>query len=118
PRSPGALDPEGGRVVRVGYRAVFPGAMAVGATGDRTHAERAARAVAEGLLADGITVHHAPVCDVNVEPRNPVIGTRSFGDDPDRVAEHAAAWVRGSEGAGVASTPKHFPGHGDTSLDS
>jgi len=92
--------------------------MAIGATGDPHNAERAARAVAEGLLADGITVNHAPVCDVNVEPRNPVIGTRSFGDDAERVAQFAAAWVRGSEGAGVASTPKHFPGHGDTWLDS
>ena len=91
--------------MRVGYRAVFPSAMAIGATGDPRNAERAARAVAEGLLADGITVNHAPVCDVNVEPRNPVIGTRSFGDDAERVAQFAAAWVRGSEGAGVASTP-------------
>jgi len=118
PPVPVAVDQEGGSVVRVGYRAVFPSAMAIGATGDVGYAERAARAVAEGLLADGITVNHAPVCDVNVEPRNPVIGTRSFGDNPDRVAELAAAWVRGSEGAGVASTPKHFPGHGDTALDS
>jgi len=118
PPIPVAVDQEGGSVVRVGYRAVFPSAMAIGATGDPRNAERAARAVAEGLLADGITVNHAPVCDVNVEPRNPVIGTRSFGDDAERVAQFAAAWVRGSEGAGVASTPKHFPGHGDTSLDS
>jgi len=118
PPIPIAVDQEGGSVVRVGYRAVFPSAMAIGATGDPRNAERAARAVAEGLLADGITVNHAPVCDVNVEPRNPVIGTRSFGDDAERVAQFTAAWVRGSEGAGVASTPKHFPGHGDTSLDS
>jgi beta-N-acetylhexosaminidase len=118
PPVPIAVDQEGGSVVRVGYRAVFPSAMAIGATGDPRNAERAARAVAEGLLVDGITVNHAPVCDVNVEPRNPVIGTRSFGDDAERVAQFAAAWVRGSEGAGVASTPKHFPGHGDTSLDS
>lgn len=118
PPVPVAVDQEGGSVVRVGYRAVFPSAMAIGATGDPRNAERAARAVAEGLLADGITVNHAPVCDVNVEPRNPVIGTRSFGDDAERVAQFTAAWVRGSEGAGVASTPKHFPGHGDTTLDS
>jgi beta-N-acetylhexosaminidase len=118
PAVPVAVDQEGGSVVRVGYRAVFPSAMAIGATGDPRNAGRAARAVAEGLLADGITVNHAPVCDVNVEPRNPVIGTRSFGDEPERVAQFAAAWVRGSEGAGVASTPKHFPGHGDTSVDS
>jgi beta-N-acetylhexosaminidase len=118
PPVPVAVDQEGGTVVRVGYRAVFPSAMAIGATGDPRYAERAARAVALGLLADGITVNHAPVCDVNVEPRNPVIGTRSFGDDPARVAEFASAWVRGSEAAGVASTPKHFPGHGDTAQDS
>jgi beta-N-acetylhexosaminidase len=115
---PIAVDQEGGTVVRVAYRAVFPSAMAIGATGDPSYAERAARAVAEGLLADGITVNHAPVCDVNVEPRNPVIGTRAFGDDPARVAAFAAAWVRGSEGAGVATTPKHFPGHGTSPVDS
>lgn len=118
PPVPVALDQEGGPVVRVGYRAVFPSAMAIGATRDPSYAERAARAVAEGLLADGITVNHAPVCDVNTEPRNPVIGARAFGDDTDRVAAFAAAWVRGSEGAGVATSPKHFPGHGATAYDS
>jgi beta-N-acetylhexosaminidase len=92
--------------------------MAIAATGDPMYAEKAARAVAEGLRADGITVNHAPVCDVNVEPKNPVIGTRSFGDDPTKVAAFAAAWVHGSEGAGVASSPKHFPGHGETPVDS
>jgi len=118
PPLPVAVDQEGGTVVRVAYRAVFPSAMAIGATGDPAYAERAARAVAQGLRADGITVNHAPVCDVNVEPRNPVIGTRSFGDDPERVAAFAAAWVRGSEGAGVATSPKHFPGHGTSPVDS
>jgi beta-N-acetylhexosaminidase len=118
PPLPIAVDQEGGQVVRIGYRAVFPSAMAIAATGDPSYAERAARAVAEGLRADGITVNHAPVCDVNVERHNPVIGTRSFGDDPERVAAFAAAWVRGSETAGVASTPKHFPGHGETPVDS
>ncbi|MBI2983753.1 MAG: glycoside hydrolase family 3 protein [Chloroflexi bacterium] len=97
---------------------MFPSAMAIAATGDPAYAERAARAVAEGLRMDGITVNHAPVCDVNAEPRDPVIGTRSFGDDPARVAAFAAAWVRGSEAAGVATTPKHFPGHGMTPHDS
>lgn len=118
PPVPVAVDQEGGQVVRIGYRAVFPSAMAIAATGDPTYAERAARAVAQGLRADGITVNHAPVCDVNVERHNPVIGTRSFGDDPTRVSEFAAAWVRGSETAGVASSPKHFPGHGETPVDS
>jgi beta-N-acetylhexosaminidase len=118
PPVPVAVDQEGGTVIRIGYRATFPSAMAIGATGDPAYAERAARAVGEGLLADGIAVNHAPVCDVNSDPRNPVIGTRAFGDDAQRVAEFAAAWVRGSEGVGVATTPKHFPGHGHTSQDS
>lgn len=118
PPVPVSVDQEGGAVVRITYRAAFPSAMAIAATGDPSYAERAARAVAEGLRADGVTVDHAPVCDVNSEPRNPVIGTRSFGDDPQRVAAFAAAWVRGSEAANVASTPKHFPGHGSAPYDS
>jgi beta-N-acetylhexosaminidase len=118
PPVPVGVDQEGGSVIRIGYRATFPSAMAIGATGDPSYAERAGRAVGEGLRADGIAVNHAPVCDVNSDPRNPVIGTRAFGDDAARVAEFAAAWVRGSEGVGVATTPKHFPGHGDTSQDS
>ena len=117
PPVPVGVDQEGGSVIRIGYGAVFPSAMAIGATGDPANAERAARAVALGLLADGIAMNHAPVCDVNVEPRNPVIGTRSFGDDPEVVARYCAAWVKGSEGAGVATSPKHFPGHGATAYD-
>ncbi len=118
PPIPVAVDQEGGGVVRIAHRAVFPSAMAIAATGDAAYAEKAARAVAAGLLADGVTVDHAPVCDVNVEPRNPVIGTRSFGDDPRAVAAFARAWVLGSEGAGVAASAKHFPGHGSTAYDS
>jgi beta-N-acetylhexosaminidase len=118
PPVPVGVDQEGGSVVRIGYGAVFPSAMAIGATGDPGNAERAARAVALGLLADGIAMNHAPVCDVNVEPRNPVIGTRSFGDDPSAVARYCASWVKGSEAAGVATSPKHFPGHGATAQDS
>jgi beta-N-acetylhexosaminidase len=118
PPVPVGIDQEGGTVIRIGYRATFPSAMAIGATGDPAYAERAGRAVGEGLLADGIAVNHAPVCDVNSNARNPVIGTRAFGDDAARVAEFAAAWVRGSEAVGVATTPKHFPGHGHTSQDS
>ena len=117
PPVPVGVDQEGGSVIRIGYGAVFPSAMAIGATGDPANAERAARAVALGLLADGIAMNHAPVCDVNVEPRNPVIGTRSFGDDAAAVARYCAGWVRGSEGAGVATSPKHFPGHGTSAYD-
>ena len=117
PPVPVGVDQEGGSVIRIGYGAVFPSAMAIGATGDPANAERVARAVAVGLRADGIAVNHAPVCDVNVEPRNPGIGTRSFGDDPAAVARFCASWVRGSESAGVATSPKHFPGHGATAHD-
>jgi len=126
PPVPIAVDQEGGSVVRVGYRAVFPSAMAIGATGDPRNAERAARAVAEGLLADGITVNHAPVCDVNVEPRNPVIGTRSFGDDAEafpgarrhlaRLALHPPRRDRRSRHArepGAPSIPERVRGRRD-----
>ena len=117
PPVPVGVDQEGGSVVRIGYGAVFPSAMAIGATGDPSYADRAARAVALGLRADGIAMNHAPVCDVNVEPRNPVIGTRAFGDDAAAAARYCAAWVTGSEGAGVATSPKHFPGHGAAAQD-
>ncbi|HEV2250527.1 MAG TPA: glycoside hydrolase family 3 N-terminal domain-containing protein [Candidatus Limnocylindria bacterium] len=117
PPVPVGVDQEGGAVVRIGYGAVFPSALAIAATGDPANAERVAGAVARGLRADGIAMNHAPVCDVNVEPRNPVIGTRSFGDEASDVARYCAAWVRGSEAAGVATSPKHFPGHGATGYD-
>jgi beta-N-acetylhexosaminidase len=117
PPVPVGVDQEGGSVVRIGYGAVFPSAMAIGATGDPSFAERAARAVALGLRADGIAMNHAPVCDINVEPRNPVIGTRAFGDDAAAAARYCGAWVNGSEGAGVATSPKHFPGHGAAAHD-
>lgn len=117
PPVPIAVDQEGGSVVRIGYRAVFPSAMAMAAAGDVTLVERAARAVARGLRADGIAVNLAPVCDVVTDPRNTVIGTRSFGDDPARVAMLAAAWVRASQAEGVAAIAKHFPGHGAVASD-
>jgi beta-N-acetylhexosaminidase len=117
PPVPVGVDQEGGSVVRVGYGAVFPSAMAIGATGDPELARRAAELVARGLRADGIAVNHAPDCDINVEPRNPVIGTRAFGDEAQAVARFAAAWVTGSESAGVATSAKHFPGHGAAAHD-
>ena len=70
------------------------------------------------LAAVGVTLDLGPVADVNSNPDNPVIGTRSFGTDPARVAAHAAAWTRGLQATGVAACAKHFPGHGDTATDS
>jgi beta-N-acetylhexosaminidase len=115
---PIAMDQEGGNVVRMGFGTVFPSAMALGATRDPALVERVAAAVAHELRAFGIRVLLAPVCDVNVAPKNPVIGTRAFSDDPVLCASLADAWIRGAQSAGVACTAKHFPGHGATSADS
>lgn len=115
---PVAVDQEGGNVVRIGIGTVFPSAMAFGAARDPALAERAAAVVARELRSLGVGVLLAPVCDVNVEPRNPVIGTRAFSDDPALCAALAAAWVRGAQAVGVACTAKHFPGHGATDVDS
>ncbi|MFF4367482.1 glycoside hydrolase family 3 protein [Streptomyces sp. NPDC001594] len=114
-----SVDQEHGAVARIGRPAtLLPGAMALGAGGSAADARRAARLAGAELAALGVRQDYAPVADVNVNPANPVIGVRSFGSDPDAVAELAAAQVRGYQGAGVAATAKHFPGHGDTETDS
>ncbi|MFJ6049051.1 glycoside hydrolase family 3 N-terminal domain-containing protein [Streptomyces sp. NPDC092307] len=121
PRIPLLLstDQEHGAVARIGKPAtLLPGAMALGAAGSTAHARRAAHIAGSELAAMGIRQDYAPVADVNVNPANPVIGVRSFGADPHAVAELVAAQVRGYQGAGVAATAKHFPGHGDTETDS
>lgn len=114
-----STDQEHGAVARIGRpAALLPGAMALGAAGSTAHARRAARIAGTELAAMGIRQDYAPVADVNVNPANPVIGVRSFGSDPHAVAELVAAQVHGYQGAGVAATAKHFPGHGDTETDS
>ncbi|MDD9382722.1 glycoside hydrolase family 3 N-terminal domain-containing protein [Streptomyces sp. ZAF1911] len=119
-----SIDQEHGAVARVGRPAtLLPGAMALGAlalgtAGSTAEARRAARIAGSELAAMGIRHNYAPVADVNVDPANPVIGVRSFGADPQAVAALVAAQVRGYQGAGVAATAKHFPGHGDTGTDS
>lgn len=114
-----STDQEHGIVCRVGEPAtLLPGAMALGAGGSRSDTRRAAWIAGAELAALGINQNYAPDADVNVNPANPVIGVRSFGSDPDAVAALVAEQVKGYQGAGVASTAKHFPGHGDTSTDS
>ncbi|WP_308216407.1 glycoside hydrolase family 3 protein [Streptomyces ortus] len=114
-----STDQEHGIVARVGTPAtLFPGAMALGAGGSRTDARTAGRIGGAELRTMGILQDYAPVADVNVNPANPVIGVRSFGSDPQAVAGLVAAQVKGYQGAGVAATSKHFPGHGDTETDS
>jgi beta-glucosidase-like glycosyl hydrolase/CubicO group peptidase (beta-lactamase class C family) len=101
-----------------GSATVLPNAMAIGATGREAFAEDAGRVTGLEARAIGIHLVFAPVVDVNNNPSNPVINTRSFGEDPDAVARLSAAFVRGVQSAGVAATAKHFPGHGDTDTDS
>ncbi|MGC0340541.1 glycoside hydrolase family 3 protein [Streptomyces sp. SLBN-8D4] len=114
-----STDQEHGIVCRVGEPAtLFPGAMAVGADGSRKDARTLGRIAGQELGAIGIRQNYSPVADVNVNPANPVIGVRSLGSDPQEVAGLVAAEVAGYQGAGVAATAKHFPGHGDTAVDS
>ncbi|MCX4823244.1 glycoside hydrolase family 3 protein [Streptomyces sp. NBC_01142] len=114
-----STDQEHGIVARVGRPAtLMPGAMALGAGGSRSDARTAAQIAGAELAAMGICQNYAPVADVNVNPANPVIGVRSFGADPQAVAGLVAAQARGYQSAGIASTCKHFPGHGDTTIDS
>ncbi len=112
-------DQEGGQMLAVGQGAtLLPGNMALGATGSVELAQRAGEVLGSELAAMGININYAPSCDVNVNPANPVIGTRSFGEDAQPAAQLAAAVIHGIQARGVAATAKHFPGHGDTALDS
>ncbi|WP_031094974.1 MULTISPECIES: glycoside hydrolase family 3 protein [unclassified Streptomyces] len=114
-----ATDQEHGAVCRIGKPAtLFPGAMAVGAGGSRSDARALGRISGAELRAMGVNQDYSPDADVNVNPANPVIGVRSFGADPEAVAGLVAAEVKGYQTAGVAATAKHFPGHGDTAVDS
>jgi beta-N-acetylhexosaminidase len=101
-----------------GSATVFPSAMAIAATGRDQDAYDAARVIAAEARAVGIQINFSPVVDVNNNPSNPVINTRSFGEDPQRVARLSAQFVRGTQDGGAISTAKHFPGHGDTDVDS
>ncbi|MGW4053185.1 glycoside hydrolase family 3 protein [Streptomyces sp. NPDC004779] len=114
-----STDQEHGVVCRVGEPAtLLPGAMALGAGGSPADTRRAAGIAGAELAAMGIRQNYAPVADVNVNPANPVIGVRSLGSDPRAVSALVTAQIRGYQGAGVAATAKHFPGHGDTAVDS
>jgi beta-N-acetylhexosaminidase len=114
-----AVDQEGGQLMAVGEGTTpLPGNMALGATGSTELARRAGAVLGQELAAMGINVNYAPICDVNINPQNPVIGIRSFGENPKEVAFLASATIEGIQSAGVAATAKHFPGHGDTSGDS
>ena len=115
-----AIDEEGGDVTRLHAHSGSPvlGPAALGSVGDLDLTLATASAIGSELAALGIDLDLAPVADVNSDPANPVIGTRSFGSDPGLVAAHVTAWLTGLQEAGVAACVKHFPGHGDTDQDS
>jgi beta-N-acetylhexosaminidase len=115
-----AIDEEGGDVTRLfaATGAPFPGNAVLGRLDDLQTTRDTAAAIGWSLRRAGCTLNFAPCVDVNSRFDNPVIGVRSFGSDAERVARHGAAWVAGLQSTGVAACAKHFPGHGDTALDS
>jgi beta-N-acetylhexosaminidase len=115
-----AIDEEGGDVTRLEVRtgSSFPGNNALGAVDDVDLTRRVAAELGRRLAECGVNLNWAPSADINSNPGNPVIGVRSFGAEPGPVARHTAAYVEGLQSAGVAACTKHFPGHGDTAVDS
>lgn len=115
-----AVDEEGGDVSRLDHRhgSALPAAAWLGRRGSVDVTRAVGSSIGAALRRADIDLNLAPVADVNTNPRNPVIGIRSFGSDPSAVAEHVAAYTLGLQAHGVAACAKHFPGHGDTSSDS
>jgi beta-N-acetylhexosaminidase len=113
-----AADFERGLSMRLNGTTAFPAAMAFGAAGDKDFARQFGRITAQESRAIGIQWNWFPVADVNSNPANPIINTRSFGEDPTQVGNFVAAYIEGARSAGMLTTVKHFPGHGDTDTDS
>lgn len=113
-----AADFERGLPMRLHGATEFPHAMAFGATGKPEYAEDFGRITAEESRAIGVQWNFLPIVDVNSNPANPIINTRSFGEDPRQVGNFADAYIRGARAGGLLTTAKHFPGHGDTATDS
>ena len=112
------VDQEGGRVNRVSFGTAGSGCMSLAATGDLSLTEECADMLGEEISALGFNMDFAPVADVNSNPNNPIIGTRSFSDDPDKVADHVTAFLNGLHKNGICTSLKHFPGHGNVGEDS
>ncbi|WP_284240632.1 glycoside hydrolase family 3 N-terminal domain-containing protein [Paenibacillus glycanilyticus] len=112
------VDQEGGVIQRIPGGTNLPGQMALGATGDEGLAEQAGKLTGEELKALGLQLNFAPDLDVNSNPDNPIIGKRSFGSDSDLVSRLGVATMKGLKESGVIAAVKHFPGHGDTTVDS
>lgn len=113
-----AMDAEWGLGMRLDSVASYPKQMTLGAIGNNDHIYKMGREIARQCRLMGVHVNFAPVVDVNINPNNPVIGTRSFGEDPKNVAEKGIAYMKGMQQHGLIANAKHFPGHGDTDKDS
>ncbi len=113
-----AMDQEGGNLTRLTNGTITPGNMALGASGNESLAKASASILGSELSAIGVNTDFAPDADINSEPANPVIGLRSFSDDPSLTAKMVGAYIQGLDEAGIVSCAKHFPGHGNTVTDS
>src|SRR6266705_5087719 len=113
-----AADFERGVSMRLYGATVFPHAMAFGAAGRLEYAEAFGRITAQEARAIGVHWNFFPDADVNSNPANPIINTRSFGEDPQQIGDLVTAYIRGAHSEGMLTTAKHFPGHGDTGTDS
>ena len=113
-----SIDGEWGPAMRFYEYAAFPRQMQLGALRDEAMIEKMGCMIGEELRGIKVFINYAPVVDINNNPGNPVINTRSFGEDREKVARFGAAYMRGMQGAGVFASAKHFPGHGDTDVDS
>ena len=112
------VDQEGGMVNRVSFGTTGSGNMALAAAGDTSLTEETAKMLGDEIRALGFNMDFAPVCDVNSNPANPIIGVRSFSDDPDIAVEHVKSFLKGMQDAKILTALKHFPGHGNVGEDS
>ena len=113
-----SIDGEWGASMRFDTLTQFPRNMQLGALSNTDMIYKVGRAMADQFRRVGVHINYAPTVDVNNNPNNPVIGQRSFGDNPQKVAKYGAALIRGMQDGGVWTSAKHFPGHGDTDVDS
>ena len=112
------MDAEWGLSMRLDSTYAFPWNMTLGAITDNKIVEKVGKRIGEHSKRLGVHINFAPVVDINTNPKNPIIGNRSFGEDRDNVTEKALAFMKGMQSAGVMGSAKHFPGHGDTDMDS
>ncbi len=112
------MDAEWGLSMRLDSTYAFPWNMTLGAIKDNKLIEQTGRQIGEHCKRLGVHFNFAPVVDINTNPKNPIIGNRSFGEDRDNVTDKALAFMKGMQSAGVLANAKHFPGHGDTDQDS